>query len=175
MSRAPVVALCFFAATLSACSPIRVTRDYDSGTDFSRYRTYRWVRQDQDVPPASRAEHALLEKNVKSAVDAELAQKGYRKAATGKPDFLIAWHIGARDKVNIERYGYRYGPRGRWYGTNVQVHHYKEGTLIIDFVDPDENLLVWRSTAVGTMQHFTKGEGEVQSAVHEMLKKFPPK
>ena len=107
-------------------------------------------------------------------VDAELMERGYRKVNAGKPDFLIAWHIGAQDKVNVERYGYRYGPRGRWYGTNVQVHHYKEGTLILDFVDPEEKQLVWRSTAVGSMRYFTKGEREVQSSVHEMLKKFPP-
>ena len=78
------------------------------------------------------------------------------------------------NKVNVERYGYRYGPRGRWYGTNVQVHHYKEGTLIIDFVDPDEKLLVWRSTAVGSMKYFTKGEHEIRSSVERMLEKFPP-
>jgi len=77
-------------------------------------------------------------------------------------------------EVNVERYGYRYGPRGRWYGNNVQVHHYREGTLIIDFVDPDDKVLVWRGTAVGSMQYFTGGEDEVQSSVAKMLEKFPP-
>ena len=174
MTRAALVVVGIAMIAMLGCSPIQVTRDFDSETDFSQYGTYRWVKQDQNVPPARRAEHSLFEKRVKSAVDAELAARGYRKTDTGKPDFLVAWYIGAEDKVNVERYGYRYGPRGRWYGTNVHVHHYKEGTLIIDFVDPDEKLLVWRGTAVGSMRYFTKGEREVQSSVHEMLKEFPP-
>jgi hypothetical protein len=173
MRRAAVAILCAFAVSTLTCSPIHVTRDYDSETDFSKYRTFKWVKQDPDIPSSRRAEHALFEKRVKSAVDAELLEKGFRKVA-GRPDFLVAWHIGMENKVNVERYGYRYGPRGRWYGTNVQVHHYKEGTLIIDFVDPDERVLVWRSTAVGSMKYFTKGEREIQSSVARMLEKFPP-
>jgi len=156
-----------------ACSPIHVTRDYDSGTDFSRYHTFKWVQQDRNPPPARRAEWALLEKRVKSAVEAGLEKKGFRKA-DGRADILVAWHLGTEDKVNVERYGYRYGPRGRWYGTSVEVHHYKEGTLIIDFVDPGERMLVWRSTAVGSVRYFTKGEPEIQSTVEKMLEEFPP-
>ena len=167
--------ICLAAAfMLPACSPISVTRDYDSETDFSQYTTYRWVKQDPDVPSGKRAQHSMLENRVKSAVDADLAGKGYRRVESGRPDFLVAWYIGAQDKVNVERYGYRYGPRGRWYGTNVHVHHYKEGTLILDFVDPDDKVLVWRSTAVGSMKYLTKGEHEVRSSVEKMLEKFPP-
>ena len=173
MRRAAVTALCAFAVGILTCSPIHVTRDFDSETDFTQYKTFKWVKQDPDVPAGRRSEHALFEKRVQSAVDDELTEKGFRKV-TGRPDFLVAWHIGMENKVNVERYGYRYGPRGRWYGTNVQVHHYKEGTLIIDFVDPDEKLLVWRSTAVGSMKYFTKGEHEIRSSVERMLEKFPP-
>jgi hypothetical protein len=161
------------AMGLTTCSPISVSHDYDSETDFSAYSTFRWVKQDQNVPSARRAEHSLLERRVKSAVDTGLTEKGFRKV-TGKADFLVAWHIGAEDKVNVERYGYRYGPRGHWYGRNVHVHHYKEGTLIIDFVDPVEKVLVWRSTAVGSMSYFTKGEHEIRTSVERMLEDFPP-
>lgn len=174
MSRVAVLIAITAVIALSTCSPISVSRDYDSETDFSRYKTFRWVKQEPNVPVARRAEHSLLEKRVKGAVDAELTAKGYRRAGAGRADFLVAWHIGAENKVNVERYGYRYGPRGRWYGTNVHVHHYKEGTLIIDFIDPDEKVLVWRGTAVGSMRYFTKGEHEVQSSVRELLEKFPP-
>lgn len=173
MKRVVSLILCAAAIALMTCSPVHVTRDYDSGTDFSRYMTFKWVKQEQRVPAARKAEHSLLERRVKSAVDTELAEKGLRKV-TGRADILVAWHIGAEDKVNVERYGYRYGPRGRWHGTNVQVHHYKEGTLIVDFVDPDEKFLVWRSTAVGSMRYFTKGEHEIQSTVEQMLEDFPP-
>lgn len=174
MRRAATILLLSAAIALTACSPISVTRDYDSETDFSQYRTFKWVKQDPNAPSASRAEHDLFEKRVKSAVDAELIEKGFRRAGGAEPDFLAAWHIGAENKVNVERYGYRYSPRGRWYGTNVQAHYYREGTLIIDFVDPDEKVLVWRSTAVGSMKYFTKGEREIQSSVAKMLEEFPP-
>jgi len=174
MARLLVSILLSSLVGLAGCSTIRVTHDYDSDTDFSQYRSYRWLKQEENVPPARRAEHSLLEKRVKAAVDGALMERGYYEASGAKPDFLVAWHIGAQDKVNVERYGYRYGPRGRWYGTDVRVHHYKEGTLILDFIDPADKILVWRSTAVGTMRDLAEGESEVQSTVDRMLKKFPP-
>ena len=172
--RAAALLMLVATVALSTCSPIRVTRDYDSETDFSQYRTFKWVQQDRDVPASRRPEYGLFEKRVRSAVNADLIAKGYRRIDTGRPDFLVAWYLGTQDKVNVERYGYRYGPRGRWYGRNVQVHHYREGTLIVDFVDPDDKVLVWRGTAVGSMKYFTKGEREIESSVQRMLEEFPP-
>jgi hypothetical protein len=174
LTRAAVLLLSIATLALTQCSPINVSTDYDSEADFSEYHTYKWMKQEPAVPPARKAEHALLEKRVKSSVDAVMKEKGFYRVDGGEPDFLIAWHIGAQDKINVERYGYRYGPRGRWHGADVYVNRYKEGTLIIDIVDPREKQLIWRGTAVGAMRYLAKGEDEVRSSVEKLLKNFPP-
>ena len=49
------------------------------------------------------------------------------------------------------RHGYGHGAHyGRGYGGGVPyVRSYKEGTLILDFVDPETMQLIWRGWAVG--------------------------
>jgi hypothetical protein len=162
------------ALGLWGCSTVSITVDYDSATDFSRYKTFRWVNQQHRRPPKMAAEHSFLEKRLKDAVEAELRVAGYRRPRMGEPDFLIAYHIGAKDKVDVTRHGYRYGPRGRWVGHRVEVRRYKEGTLILDFVDSDTRELFWRGTAVGALRDMTAGAEEVRGVVAKILAGFPP-
>jgi hypothetical protein len=159
---------------ICGCASISVTTDYDQEIDFAQYKTFDWIKQKPKVPPRRRIDATLLDKRIKDAVEAELAFKGYERARQSKPDFLIAYHIGAENKVDVSTYGYRYGPRGRWVGRHVEVSHYKEGTLILDFVDPAMEQLVWRGTAVGAV--YTPGdlERKLLEAVGKLLEEFPP-
>lgn len=159
---------------MTACSSMRVSINYDQEVNFARYKTFGWIKKKPKLPPKKALRRSLVEKRVKSAVERELLAKGYQKAIGDKPDFLIAFHIGAQDKVDVTYYGYRYGPRGRWWGRAVEVERYKEGTLILDFVDPELHQLVWRGTAVGAI-HYPETVGEkMDQAVEKILSKFPP-
>jgi hypothetical protein len=162
------------ATLLTLCSSISVTVDYDRDVDFTRYETFDWVKQEHQAPLGHSAEHSLFEKRLRSAVEAELLERGYRKATLDRPDFLIAYYIGAQDRVDVTRHGYRYGPGGRWVGHRVEVYRYKEGTLILDFVDPELKQLVWRGTAVGALRDLAAGQSEVYGAVSKILAQFPP-
>jgi len=156
------------------CSSMRVSIDYDRDVNFAKYKTFKWIPHKPKVRPRRLLNHSLVEKRIKSAVERELSAKGCQKATGGKPDFLIAYHIGAKNKVDVTTYGYRYGPRGRWWGRYVAVERYKEGTLILDFVDPELKQLVWRGTAVGAI-HYPETVGEkMDQAVEKILSKFPP-
>jgi hypothetical protein len=157
-----------------SCSSVSISVDYDRDTDFARYNTFRWVPQQQRVPEKMVAEHSFFEKRLKDAVEAELRDAGYKRARMGEPDFLIAYHIGARDKVDVTRYGYRYGPHGRWVGHRVEVRRYKQGTLILDFVDAGSKQLIWRGTALGALRDITAGADEIRGVVSKVLAGFPP-
>ena len=157
-----------------SCSSVSINVDYDHDTDFSQYQTYRWMPQEQRAPEQMSVEHSFLEKRIKDAVEAELRAAGYKRARMEEPDFLVAYHIGARDKVDVTRYGYRYGPHGRWGGPRVEVRRYKEGTLILDLVDPGTRELFWRGTARGALRDITTGADEVRGVVSRILTGFPP-
>ena len=49
--------------------------DYSHSTDFSRYKTYSWLKV--------QAENTLWEDRIQRDVDAELAAKGWQKVASG--------------------------------------------------------------------------------------------
>jgi hypothetical protein len=157
-----------------SCSSVSVSVDFDRDTDFSQYKTFSWLGQQHKPPPRKAAEHSFFEKRLMDAVEAELLDAGYKRSRMGKPDFLIAYHIGARDKVDVTKYGYRYGPHGRWVGRQVEVVRYKQGTLILDFVDAASKDLVWRGTAVGAIRDMTAGEAEIRGVVAKVLAGFPP-
>jgi len=64
-------------------------------------------------------------------------------------------------------YGYGYG----WYGN----YRFLDGTLIIDVIDPATSELVWRGWFSGIIKRDrTIDEKELDKAVKEILKQFPP-
>jgi hypothetical protein len=159
---------------VSGCATMNVTIDYDEEADFSKYQTFDWIKQKPKPPRNPRVNAALLDKRVRSAVEDQLVLKGIRRVTSEKPDFLIAYHIGAQNKVDVTTYGYHYGPRGRRWGRHVEVHRYKEGTLILDFVDPAIDQLVWRGSAVGAARAPAQLEERIIEAVAKILAEFPP-
>jgi hypothetical protein len=172
------VLLAFLAAALltgiAGCATMSVSTDYDQDVDFSEYETFNWVKQKPRVPPRRRIDAMLLDKRIKDAVEAELSFRGFRRVTGGIPDLLVAYHIGAENKVDVSTFGYRYGPRGRWVGRHVEVHRYKEGTLILDVVDFDTKQLIWRGTAVGAVYTPSDLERKLLETVGKMLDEFPP-
>jgi len=153
-----------------------VKYDYDKQTDFTALKTYDWIA----VPDQAGMDDLSLQR-VKKAVDAELMAKGLKKRSAD-PDFLIAEHIGSKDKVQVTDWGYQYGAHGRYMGgywgpRNVSTYEYEEGWLILDFVDAKSKNLIWRGTAKAEVQNIDspeKSEQLINKAVKEILKKYPP-
>ncbi len=157
---------------LAACSSVSTNYDYDMSYDFSKLRTYRWA----DIPSRSDADPLVVQR-VGTAVEAELRAKGYAQAE-GTPDFLVATYVGRRTRIQVTDWGYGYGPWGRWYGGGgLDVYEYEEGTLIVDIVDNRSRKLVWRGTAVRTIDPQATPEEKtehINEAVARIFESFPP-
>ena len=174
--------LAFFITTLMgffvACSTIYdVQHDYDTQADFESLKTYNWMTVNENADIDS-----LNVERVKRAVNAELQAKGY-KMTTNDPDFLIAEHLGTKDKVQITSWGYGYGSHrwyrdGYWAPGGITAYQYEEGSLIIDFIDAKSNKMIWRGVAKADLNHAgTPEENEklINEAVQRILNNFPPK
>jgi len=170
--------LCLIVFALG-CSSISVTTDFDEKVDFTRLSTYSWMSAPEQ--PAADiqkelASNTLIEGRVKRAVDEHLAAKGIRKT-THDPDILVTFHTGVQDKVNVQSWGYGYGWGWGPGGANVSTIHYQEGTLILDFIDPKTNKLMWRGAGKKVISEKTtpeKSEKEIKEAVKKILEKYPP-
>jgi hypothetical protein len=142
------------------CAPsVTVSHDRDPTADLSGLRDYRWLPQ--------RTSAALLDARVKAAVNDQLFRKGYLGEAA-RPDFYVAYYVGARDRIDVTTWGYGY--------RRTDVREYTEGTLIVDVIDARTMQLVWRSFAQGTLDPSASPQDRDQrlrAAVTKMLKEFP--
>jgi hypothetical protein len=177
------VAVYTFIAVLSlfiGCSSISVTSDYDPATDFSKLKTYQWLHA-KEAGDDALAKNPLIGKRVEEGVKKALEAKGYTLDEIGTPDFYVAAHAGAKDKINVTDYGYAYG--GYWgryggYGRNVDVSYYTEATLFIDIAQKvgDKIELIWRGAGTGTVEDRPMEERQqrIDDATMKILAEFPP-
>jgi hypothetical protein len=164
---------------LAGCgSSVSVTTDYDKEADFGKLKSFAWM----DVPTtavgdvkAAAERNTLLDKRIKAAVNKELETKGY-EMNEASPDFVMMYHVGIDDKINVTDWGYGY-PSPYWGGHNVSVYQYTQGTLILDIVDPVAKQLIWRGEAQGTVDPDASPEDReyrLGNAVTKLLESFPP-
>jgi CRISPR/Cas system-associated endoribonuclease Cas2 len=175
-----LVALVGIAAIAAAgCSSVSTTFDYDTDEDFSRLQTFAWMPNQTDASgdaQQAQLQNSLFAKRLKNAVNTQLEAKGY-SIDTTDPDFVIVYHTGVQDKVNVTNWGYTYGPYWGPWGESVDVNQYTEGTLILDFIAYSDRTLIWRGTAQKALSGRPdpeKAEVEINKIVAELLANFPP-
>ncbi len=152
----------------TGCSTNATKDDYETKADFTNLNTFDWFA----VPQKAQLNEQVV-KDAKDAVNRELAAKGMRKVSEN-PGFLIALHI--RKQVKKENWNFsdvRYGS----YRTRLpQV--YEEGTMVLDFVDPETKELLWRGSRTAAIKPVLTPEKRkrmINEAVSTILDKFPPK
>lgn len=174
----------------TGCAPsFNVSTDYDEATNFTQYQTWSWY-QDQPVAKSdsTRGYSTFLDKRIKTAVENEMARRGFQKATSrNQADMLLAYDVSI-DNVQRVRpdyisvpmigYGYYYGYRyaytyNRLYN-NTTVQEYQAGTIILDIVDAKSNELVWRGTGQTSASEKSLTQEKVQEIVTQILAKYPP-
>lgn len=170
------IVLFMISFIVSCTSTYGVKHDYDKKVDFSNLKTFDWLQ----VPNKPNIDNLVLER-VKNAVSAELTAKGFTKTSDN-PDFLIAEHIGKKDRVQVSDWGYGYGGHrgyrgGYWGPSGASTYKFEEGSLILDFVDPKTKDLIWRGSAKAEVQNIDTPEKKdklIKTVVKEILEPFPP-
>jgi hypothetical protein len=158
-----------------------VRYNFDKDADFSAFKTYKWVVL-KDAPKLS----DLADKQIKSAVDAELAKKGLTKVEDDSADLYVGYQAGVGQEKEYTSFntGWGYGPGwgGGWYGggtgmTSGTTTTIYVGQLALDMYASKPHTLVWRGAASKTIDTEAKPEKQqknLQKAVAKMLKNYPP-
>jgi hypothetical protein len=159
------------------CASLKVSHDYDPGVDFGALRTYDWIPMEESTGSSQ-----LVAKRVVHSVDAALAAKGL-KLDHDDPDFMVGMQIsgkssyggstgvGASVGVPIGKMNVRVG------GSRSKAREKREGTLLIDFIEPQSKSLIWRGTATGTVNPKATPQEQqalIDKAVSQLLSQFPP-
>ena len=158
-----------------------VTYNYVSGTDFAKFRTYRWV----DVPNTEKP-NEIVDQQIRQAIDNSLAKKGLTRATGEQADVLVAYQVAVTQERQWNAYssgGYGYGYGWRYGGmgggmTTATSSTLNVGTLALDVYDTAAKQLVWKGTATKTLNPSKdpkKNQERLQKAMDKLLKNFPPK
>lgn len=183
MKRLLTVSVVLVLLGASAALAQDVRYNFDKDTDFSKFKTYKWV----PIKDAAKVSD-LVDKQIKDAMDTELATKGLTKVDGDDANLLIGYQpaVGEEKQFNSYSTGWGYGPGwgGGWYGggmgststTGSTTTIYK-GQLALDMYDSAKHDLVWRGVVSKTIDPKAKPEKQQKNlakAVTKLLKNYPP-
>lgn len=166
---------------LSACSTLRVGTDFDRAASFSGHHAYHMMDREHHGTG-----NPLVAQRARDAIEAELKRKGFAAVeAADQSDFTVDFTIGARDRTDVESFPSMYVAYGWWdargwwepyWGNQLDVRKYKEGTLSIDVFDTRTHRPVWHGWAKKelTQSDLEHSEAPIRAAVAAVLKPFPP-
>ncbi len=151
---------------------------YDKSADFSKYRTYSWVKDDS-------AELTIRRAAIKAEIDSALKQRGLKVVDEGG-DLLLAaagsmgGEIGGehQDAIVSTRAGIYYPSATVWSGVPAAAGNYViSGSLVLNFIDRSTNTLVWQGSVAQKMDNvsFAKNFDRVRKAISKLVDRYPPK
>ncbi len=178
--------LCLMVLILlvAGCASTRSAHsDYDRLQDFSAYRTFAWISDDPVVtaPGVTPSISPLNRRRVVEAIEATLTSKGLtRTDQRDSADFVVAYTLGARDRLIVDSWPTPYGRWGRWrwpYNERTVVETYREGTLAIDIFDGRSREPVWHGWTSKriTAADIRDAREPIRRGVNQVLESFPPK
>ncbi|WP_025608877.1 DUF4136 domain-containing protein [Pontibacter actiniarum] len=185
-----LLGLCFLL--LAGCAPsVQVATDYDRSANFGQFQTFSFF-QDRPSEPRDAAVNfdTSLDLYLRNAIRQSLGNQGLRFDTTN-PDLKVAYDVTVNTETEVNTnyayapgfgYGYSY-----WYGyrynygfnrfptTYRTVNQYKEGTVVVDLINPDTNELVWRGVGEAAVDMSGGIEQEkINTIVSNILQKYPP-
>ena len=180
----PALVLALVACSVTYAQDVRT--NYMPGTDFSKYHTYAWVDEVQDVPAVGGHPDQILDTQVKQALDSQMAGKGFTKVVDGgKPDLLLGYQLAIDREKQINGFGSGWGGGwgggGPWGGGldsfSATTSTINIGTFVVGMYDPAAKKLVW----IGAAQHAIepskkqeKNQERLNKGAQKLLKDFPP-
>jgi hypothetical protein len=172
-----------FAVLVGVAFAQDVRYNFDKDTEFSRFKTYKWVELKNAQNPGD-----LLDKQIKGAFDAQLATKGLSKVDSDPADLYIGYQAAVSQEKEFTSYNtdWGYGAgwyRGGWYGspgggmTTGSTSTIYIGQLVLDMYDSGNRDLVWRGVGSKTIDPKAKPEKQqknLSKTATKMLKNYPP-
>lgn len=163
---------------LGACSSNYVPEtDQSSSYDFSKIETYSVIGDEQlKNPMFSDIDRARFD----AAIDISMQQHNIEEVSPEQADVLVSYFVVTKDKVKVNssysggyasscyRCGYGYGGGV----THINTRNYVEGTLVLDIIDNDSKLSIYRSTLTKPLKSYETAEERQQAmnkAVSDMM------
>jgi Domain of unknown function (DUF4136) len=168
---------CMFLTLFLAGPPLlgKTAVDFNPNLDFSKYKTFAFIGGVENLT-MFQVDPQLMFDRIHQAVQQSLSKKGLREVPpTQNPDLVIRYWANPPSQVNVVTMGnwspYRpyIDSYWGWLYNDVSNASAKDGSLIIDLIDPKSKDLAWR---VYLMRKITTPDKEWKKADEELAKAF---
>jgi hypothetical protein len=119
--------------------------------------------------------NSITNRALRASVADAFATRGYVDVEW-MPDFVVAVYASARDKLDLSDWQFGYYNWPHWWDTMPPhaIAQYKEGTVIVDVIDPETLDLLWRGSATATLGDTPEqNTTALQQAAVAIVEKFP--
>ena len=162
-----------------AASAQDIKYNFVQGTDFSKYKTYKWVKV-----PNGQYPNQILDEQIMAAIDTQLATKGLTKTEDN-PDLYVVYQVAINQEKQWNSYStggnmWGWGGWGGWGGmstTTTTTSTINVGTLNCDLYDVANKKQIWRGEAsktLGSGKDPQKVQKNLNKAMAKLFKKYPP-
>lgn len=185
------------AAAIAACLPLAACESPGgkvsvlTGQTPLTGSTYAW----SPVQPGSgdpRVDNDIMRERIRTAIDTNLAAKGYSQVDPSKAKLLVAYHVGLRAGTDYSATsmgppgggmacgvrgcigGYGWGMYGAPRDVDIRSISYTEGAVMLDLVDAASGKLAWRATSQKRVDEKDATQDGLNAIIADMVKTLPP-
>ncbi|MGC6455489.1 MAG: DUF4136 domain-containing protein [Coraliomargaritaceae bacterium] len=174
----------FFSSLLLALAGCKTTAtvDYDHNMmdRMQNYSTYSVVTPKEQSGGQHLSLTEIVDRRIIRAIDQVMQARGLKRVDRDQ-DCSIAFFTTTEKHTQVQDLSlaggyYRHGVgRGGWNSFSpITVDEYEEGTLVLDVMDSVSGQLAWRGASSRRLGHTAPSEGQILTAVKQILAEFPP-
>jgi Domain of unknown function (DUF4136) len=173
MQRYALPVALIFTALAAHAQNVKV--NWDRTTDFTRYKTYKWMKV-----PSPRTPTPEMEMLIYSTVDTQMEVKGLKKVENGEPDLYVGYSITlAQPKGQpapppvAENSSWQTG--SSWSAHYPSDKAVRKGTLNIDIAEVKKNLLVWQCIVTAEVgDSVNDARWKISKGLGKAFAQYPP-
>lgn len=163
----------------------------DSDVDFSKIKTYSWVRSQAEKEKAngSMKNDDLTNRKIRQSIDRNLAEKGWKEVKSN-PDVYLVYDVMIEQEDKIDRNAVYTQPFTRWFfnpvsrrwvpvlypsrflGFDENTRTVKEGTLTLTMMDADTDKTIWQGWTSSEINGRKLSDKQIDSKVKAIVKKL---
>lgn len=163
----------------------------DSDVDFSKIKTYSWVKTQAEKEKAnvSTKNDDLTNRKIRQSIDRNLAEKGWKEVKSN-PDVYLVYDVMIEQEDKIDRNAVYTQPFTRWFfnpvsrrwvpvlypsrfiGFDENTRTVKEGTLTLTMMDADTDKTIWQGWTSSEINGRKLSDKQIDSKVKAIVKKL---
>jgi Domain of unknown function (DUF4136) len=158
----------------------KVQVDFNPEIDFSKYKTFAYIGGVENLVMLQ-LNPELINDRVHRAVTREMTAKGLREVqSSDNPDLVVRYWANSSTQVNFGVLG-NWGPYGAYVGSywgymfnTLTTTSERQGSLLVDVIDPRNKDLVWRLYIIRRITNVDKAWKQADGEFTKGFQSYPP-